>query len=137
MEFYEMPLFVKVVTPSILTSIRWYEEMLDFEVAFAYPDETGSLAMAHLRRTHYQDILLIHDENSTPVNISHIMINLAVNDIHAINQRAAAKDIAAPLTQQPWNAWELTLMTPEKVSLVLTQQLDADKSFQQVMNQLT
>ncbi|MFS1516635.1 hypothetical protein V1503_09090 [Bacillus sp. SCS-151] len=63
MEYYPMPLFVKLSVKNMDDSLKWYNEVINFNSIFELPDKDGNTIMAHIRGEKYQDILLLKDNS--------------------------------------------------------------------------
>lgn len=135
MEFYEMPLFFKIFTNDLEKSKKWYEEKLGFMTIYDLPDPNGTIIMSHLRREKYQDLMLLASDNEKQ-EISNIVVNLAVKNIEQIATGFSSNEMVSPLTEQPWNAKELTICTPEGLQITLSEQKEKNLSFEEVMGQI-
>lgn len=59
MEFYQMPMFNKILVKDIEKSEKWYEKTLDFKSVFKFRNDKNEVLMNHLRLEKYQDLMLI------------------------------------------------------------------------------
>lgn len=134
MEFYEMPLFIKIFTNNLEASKKWYEEKLGFTTVYDFPNPNGAVIMSHLRREKCQDFMLIAGEFEYQKD-SHIIVNLAVKNIEQIANHFSSNEIMHPLTKQPWNAKELTICTLEGLQITLSEQQEKNLNFDEVMGQ--
>ncbi|WP_255195321.1 VOC family protein [Halorarius litoreus] len=137
-DVYPMPLFVRLAVSDVGTSTAWYEA-LGFEVVYSMP------VMAHVRYRRYADVMLAADETqpgagaprATPrgSGIS-IYLNVADESVDDVAERAheAAAEIAVEPHETPWNTREVTLTDPDGYELVFTEVVDADRSFESVMD---
>ncbi|MDX8367057.1 hypothetical protein [Cytobacillus sp. IB215665] len=53
MDYYPMPLFVKLSVENMDYSLKWYNEVIDFKSIFELPDKEGNTIMAHIRGEKY------------------------------------------------------------------------------------
>src|SRR5262245_28051690 len=56
---YVMPAFATLRVGDLEASRRWYVEGLGFAVLAELPGPSGAIALIHLRRWRYQDVLLV------------------------------------------------------------------------------
>lgn len=119
MDFYIMPTFNKIMVNNITESSNWYENFLGFTSLFKFKNEKNEVIMDHLRRSKYQDIMLIQANNFTVGN--GLRLNLSVNNIEEIEQKLTKNDIIEPMIAQPWNAIELTIKDCDGYLITLTQ----------------
>lgn len=119
MDFYIMPTFNKIMVKNIAESSNWYENFLGFTSLFKFKNEKNEVIMDHLRRSKYQDIMLIQANNFTVGN--GLRLNLSVNNIEEIEQKLTKNDIIEPMIAQPWNAIELTIKDCDGYLITLTQ----------------
>jgi len=59
-EYYPMPAFAQLQVADLDRAARWYTEALGFRAIFTMPGPDGSPLLVHLRRSRYQDLLLLH-----------------------------------------------------------------------------
>ncbi|MBP2100419.1 VOC family protein [Enterococcus rivorum] len=133
MEFYPMPLFVKIETASLNDSVRWYQNKLGFISVFDFSNENNMIIMSHLRREKYQDLMLIQADQDKASDS--IVINLNVENIKEIRSKMDKKEIINELKEQPWNVLELTVRSFEGTMISLTEQINPDKTFEEVFDQ--
>ncbi|MED0666502.1 VOC family protein [Pseudobacillus badius] len=140
MEFYPMPLFVKLSVSHMENSLSWYKEVLHFKSVFEWPGKDGQPIMAHIRGSKYQDILLVsapepHDKEA---NGKGIVLNLSVKEVDVYFQnasRAHAIIVEGPV-DRPWNARELVLKDPDGYLITLSMGINREKSFDDVIGQM-
>lgn len=130
----KLPLFIKIFTNNLEASKKWYEEKLGFTTVYDFPNPNGAVIMSHLRREKYQDFMLIAGEIEYQKD-SHMIVNLAVKNIEQIANRFSSDEIMHPLTEQPWNAKELTICTLEGLQITLSEQQEKNLNFDEVMGQ--
>ncbi|WP_214484192.1 VOC family protein [Bacillus sp. SM2101] len=139
MEYYPMPLFVKLSVKNMDDSLKWYNEVINFNSIFELPDKEGNTIMAHIRGEKYQDILLLKDNSQDKCSKQGIVVNLSVEDVHQFFERALAantKVIEGPI-DQPWNARELILKDPNDYTITLSMQINNDKSMDEITRGLS
>ena len=59
LSIYVMPACATLTVSDLDASRRWYVDGLGFAVLAQVPGPTGSVALLHLRRWRYQDLLLV------------------------------------------------------------------------------
>lgn len=133
MDFYPMPLFVKIETANLSDSTDWYQDKLGFISVFDFSNEEGTIVMSHLRRKKYQDLMLIQTDQ--PETKDSIIINLNVENINEIRCKMNQYEIVDDLKKQPWNALEITIRSFEGTMITLTEQIDSVKPFEEIFNQ--
>lgn len=136
-DFYIMPMFVKLEVKSVEESTKWYREALGFSSVFELPGGDGSVVMAHLRGTKYQDILLIQNKTApSPANSGGVVIHFSTNDIDSLDQKVRAKNaeiIEGPVIR-PWNAREIVIKDLDGYVIAFSSQIDGSKAFDEVMD---
>lgn len=131
MEFYQMPMFNKILVNDIEKSEKWYEKALGFESVFKFRNEKNEVLMNHLRLNKYQDIMLIQATDFIVGNASYL--NVLVEDIENLATRISPKVVIAPIMQQPWNAIEMTVKDPDGHLITLTQSNISKEDFELLM----
>ena len=58
-KYYPMPAFVQLQVADLDRAAHWYAEALEFRAIFTMPGPDGNPILIHLRRSRYQDILLV------------------------------------------------------------------------------
>ncbi|WP_180809495.1 glyoxalase [Staphylococcus sp. 17KM0847] len=91
--------------------------------------------MNHLRLAKYQDIMLIAQEDFEVGNASYL--NLLVSDITHYADTISPQFIVSELTDQPWNAKELTIKDPDGHLITLTQPNITDIDFNTLIKTVT
>ncbi|MGG3928611.1 VOC family protein [Metabacillus fastidiosus] len=136
MEFYPMPLFVKMFVSNMEISLRWYKDVLNFQSVFELPDKNGETTMAHIRGKKYQDIMLLSKQSDCETNREGVILNLAVDDIDkfAIRAAKAGAEVKEGPVDRPWNARELVLKDPDGYVITLSMMIDKGKAFDDVID---
>lgn len=140
MEFYPMPLFVKLFVSSMEESLCWYKEVLRFESVFELPGNDGKTVMAHIRGQKYQDIMLVSEseQNDRNSNGKGVILNFSVENVDLIAEKASKANVIAvegPI-DRPWNARELVLRDPDGYLITLSMGIDKEKAFDDVISQV-
>ena len=133
MEFYQMPMFNKVLVKDIEKAEKWYEKTLDFKSVFKFRNDKNEILMNHLRLEKYQDLMLISQTDFEVGNS--IYLNILVKDIEEKSQNISQKFIVTQLKEQPWNAKEMTIKDPDGHLITLTQSNISDTDFEKLMKQ--
>ena len=132
MEFYQMPLFNKLLVKDIEKAEKWYKHTLGFRSVFKFRNEDNEIIMNHLRLKKYQDIMLIQSDDFISGNGCYI--NILVEDIQTITNSISEKYVLQPLEQMPWNAIEMTIVDPDGYQITLTESNIKDEDFEKLMN---
>ncbi|TDM40925.1 VOC family protein [Macrococcoides canis] len=132
MEFYQMPLFNKLLVKDIEKAEKWYHHTLGFQSVFKFRNEENEVIMNHLRLKKYQDIMLIQSDDFTSGN--GCFINILVDDIETIAKSISEKYVLQPLEQMSWNAKEMTIVDPDGYQITLTESNIKDEDFEKLMN---
>ncbi|ARQ05745.1 VOC family protein [Macrococcoides canis] len=135
MEFYQMPLFNKILVRDIEKAEKWYKHTLGFRSVFKFRNEDNEVIMNHLRKEKYQDIMLIQCDDFTSGNGCYI--NILVDDIETIASSISEKYILQPLDQMPWNAMEITIVDPDGYQITLTKSNIRNEDFEKLMNSVS
>ncbi|HHD0804312.1 TPA: VOC family protein [Staphylococcus aureus] len=133
MEFYQMPMFNKVLVKDIEKAEKWYEKTLGFKSVFKFRNDKNEVLMNHLRLEKYQDLMLISQTDFEVGNS--IYLNILVKDIEEKSQNISQKFIVTQLEEQPWNAKEMTIKDPDGHLITLTQSNISDTDFEKLMKQ--
>jgi len=133
MEFYQMPMFNKVLVKDIEKAEKWYEKTLGFKSVFKFRNDKNEVLMNHLRLEKYQDLMLISQTGFEVGNS--IYLNILVKDIEEKSQNISQKFIVNQLEEQPWNAKEMTIKDPDGHLITLTQSNISDTDFEKLMKQ--
>lgn len=132
MEFYQMPLFNKLLVKNIEKADKWYKHTLGFRSVFKFRNEDNEIIMNHLRLKKYQDIMLFQSDDFISGNGCYI--NILVEDIETITNSISEKYVLQPLEQMPWNAMEMTIVDPDGYQITLTESNIKDEDFEKLMN---
>ncbi|WP_414045346.1 VOC family protein [Macrococcus equi] len=135
MEFYQMPLFNKILVRDIEKAENWYRHTLGFQSVLKFRYESNEVIMNHLRLKKYQDIMLIQSDDFTSGN--GCFINLLVDDIETIAKSISEKYVLQPLEQMPWNAIEMTIIDPDGYQITLTESNISDEDFEKLMGSVS
>ena len=133
MEFYQMPMFNKVLVQDIEKAEKWYEKTLGFKSVFKFRNDKNEVLMNHLRLEKYQDLMLISQRDFEVGNS--IYLNILVKDIEEKSENISGKFIVSQLEEQPWNAKEMTIKDPDGHLITLTQSNISDTDFEKLMKQ--
>ncbi|MEC2074624.1 VOC family protein [Metabacillus fastidiosus] len=136
MEFYPMPLFVKMSVNNIEISLSWYKDVLNFQSVFELPDKDRKTVMAHIRGKKYQDIMLVSKQSDCESKGEGVILNFAVDDIDKFAIRAAkiGAEVKEGPVDRPWNARELVLKDPDGYVITLSMMIDKGKAFDDVID---
>ncbi|GAA3936584.1 hypothetical protein GCM10023085_17520 [Actinomadura viridis] len=124
---YGMPMFVTVPTPDLEASRDFWVRGLGFVDLFSVPGR-----LTHLRRWAFQDVLLVPAEEAGRLPAMSVGFSCVLGQLDQIAERC--EGLVAGCTggprEMPWNAIELTVVTPENVRVVMTaaQPLDPDSA---------
>ena len=120
MDYYQMPMFNKLLVSDIQKAAKWYEKTLGFNSVFKFRNDKNEVLMEHLRLEKYQDIMLISSDNFEVGNATYL--NILVKDI-----------IVEQLEEKPWNAKEMTIKDLDGHLLTLTHSNITDKDFKKLI----
>jgi len=122
-ETYPMPSFVTLLVRDLAASVRWYRNVLGFEIVFSFTEAGPFPQMAHLRWTKYADLLLrpgtTEGEAGCGVSIS---FQTPLENVDALAERAAQSG-ARILTEpgnRPWNTREFSVADLDGYQLSFT-----------------
>ncbi|UBH22404.1 VOC family protein [Macrococcus armenti] len=132
MEFYQIPLFNKILVKDIKKAEKWYRHTLGFQSIFKFRNENNEVIMNHLRLEKYQDIMLIQSVDFKSGN--GCFINILVDDIETIAKSISEKYVLQSLEQMPWNAKEMTIVNPNGYQITLTESNISDEDFENLMD---
>ncbi|MEW6635621.1 MAG: VOC family protein [Actinomycetota bacterium] len=113
--FYRMPTFATLEVHDLRAAARWYHDTLGFRFVFEIRETEERPALIHLRRAHYQDLLLVSTSTAAPAELrdAHGGIKLTFRveeDVDALADQAT--DAGAHIVEGPvdtlWNAREVT-----------------------------
>jgi predicted lactoylglutathione lyase len=138
-DIYPMPLFVRLTVEDLSASVAWYRA-LGFAVVYEMP------VMAHLRYRTYADVMLVGEqsdlrddaERDATTKGAGVQVYLTVEEesVDDVAARATAYGVDSDGPRETgWNTRELTLRDPDGYELVFAEQLDANRSFEDVMGE--
>ncbi|MCI2775191.1 VOC family protein [Staphylococcus petrasii] len=131
MEFYQMPMFNKILVNNIEKATKWYEKTLGFKSIFKFRNDKNEVLMNHLRLEKYQDIMLISSDEFEVGNATYL--NILVKDISDLEERISSKFVVDQLEEKPWNAKEMTIKDLDGHLLTLTQSNINETDFEKLM----
>ncbi|MGX7828482.1 VOC family protein [Actinokineospora sp. 24-640] len=133
----DMPNFAVLLVSDLDSSLRWYTEGLGFWVEKQLTGPDGQLAVVHLRRAQYRDMLLrpAREELDGPLGRG-IRLSFTVNAETEASMREIAERLAAlpqgsvngPLAT-PWNTIDVEATDPDGYVVVLTTVADRARTW--------
>lgn len=140
---YGMPMFATLLVRDIRATVSWYTEGLGFIDLFTMPGPEGDPALVHLRRWHFQDLLVRPAPGPvSPGSGCTLSFAAVFDEIDALADRARAHGggrVDGP-ADTPWNTRDLTTADPDGNAVIFTAarppQL-ADAAFSEQMRQLS
>jgi catechol 2,3-dioxygenase-like lactoylglutathione lyase family enzyme len=140
---YVMPAFATLRVSDLEASRRWYVEGLGFEVLADLPGPSGDVALIHLRRWRYQDLLLVPGRapDSPPAHGVRLTFSAYGSDLEELAAQARAiggGGVEGP-SPTPWNTRDVLARDPDGYEVVFTDVLPAelrDPDFAQRMEQV-
>ncbi len=126
-EIYPMPAFAQLQVANLDYATRWYTSILKFRTIFSMPGQDGNPIMVHLRRSRYQDLLLIRAQKPRESSIvAGVTLYFQFEDdwdaLAALAERARQTEtslVEGPL-DTPWNTREVRLYDLDGYHLVFT-----------------
>jgi len=128
-DIYPMPAFAQLQVADLDRATRWYTNILGFRVIFAMPGPDGSPQLIHLRRSRYQDLLLVRSrqprEPGIPAGVGVALYVQFEDDWDALAtlaERARQTEgcvVEGPI-DTPWNTREVKLLDLDGYRLVFT-----------------
>jgi uncharacterized glyoxalase superfamily protein PhnB len=121
---YAMPMFLRLAAGDPLRTLDFFTRALDFDVMFRGPDAGGVPVLVHLRRSKYQDVLVMPSRQAVQPAMA-LSVSFTVADADALDalaeriRRHAPETLAGPI-DTPWNARELTVRDPDGNAFVFT-----------------
>src|SRR5690606_10092039 len=119
---YGMPAFAKLAVADLAATVAWFTGALDFIELFTMPGPDGP-ALVHLRRWRYQDILVVPAPGQAQPIGPAIQLTFAAEfeelDGLAARAKAAGATVDGPV-DTPWNARDLTVTSPDGLTVVFT-----------------
>lgn len=118
-EVYPMPLFALLECDDVARARAFWVEALGFAEMFGLPAPDGSVAMSHLRRRKYQDVMLV--PRTSPLAEGPRGCRLLFDANGELDALAARARQAAPTGRSrveepvitPWNTRELRVTDPD------------------------
>jgi catechol 2,3-dioxygenase-like lactoylglutathione lyase family enzyme len=130
LSIYVMPSFATLSVSDLERSRRWYVEGLGFALLAEVPGPSGDVALVHLRRWRYQDLLLV--PASSPLSPAPRGIRLTFSahgtDLDALVAQARATGggrVEGP-SATPWNTLDVLAFDPDGYEVVFTARLSPD-----------
>ncbi|WP_338757904.1 VOC family protein [Nocardia vulneris] len=123
--YYGMPMFLTVPTADFAASADFWLRGLGFIDIFTIPGQ-----LIHLRRWAFQDVLLVAGEPADAAPAMRVDFSCVPSQIDEIASRC--EELVPGSTrgprEMPWNALELTVITPERAHVVMTAARPIDPS---------
>ncbi len=145
LSIHVMSAFATLAVSHLERSQRWYVEGLGFALLASVPGPSGEVALLHLRRWRYQDLLLVparHPFPSTPMDRG-IRLTFSAHgiDLEALvaPARATGGGTVEGPTATPWNTLDVLARDPDGYEAVFTSSLPAhqqDSAFAARMEQV-
>lgn len=114
---YGMPMYVTVPTGDLAASVEFWTGGLGFVDLFSIPGR-----LTHLRRWAFQDVLLAAGTPAAGASAVRIGVSCVLSQIEPIAARC--EELRPGCTEgpreMPWNSVELTVVTPENATVVMT-----------------
>ena len=120
---YGMPMFATLLARDLAATVSWYTEGLGFTDLFTRPGPDGAPIMVHLRRWHFQDLLVRPArEPVTPGGGCQLSFAAVHGEIDALAERARAHGGGRVdgLADTPWNTRDLTTADPDGHVVIFT-----------------
>lgn len=113
--FYRMPAFATLEVHDLRAAARWYHDTLGFRFVFEIRETEEKPGLIHLRRAHYQDVLLVSASAESPAEFRDprggvkltFRIEEDVDELAARAAAAGAHVVEGPVDTS-WNAREVT-----------------------------
>jgi len=140
-EYYPMPSFPTLAVNNLAESVRWYQEVLGFQLVFEMPGKSGHSMLTHLRWLKFADLLLVPDQSQTSkpkgvgVSLNFAMVNQTVDELAKRITKMNGSILSRPV-DKPWNAREMTVLDPDGYRLVFTQPINKEMSFDNVVDNI-
>ncbi len=129
LSIYVMPSFATLAVSNLEHSQHWYVEGLGFALLASVPGPSGEVALIHLRRWRYQDLLLVPERrplSSTPVD-PRIRLTFSAHgtDLEALvaSARATGGGSVEGPTATVWNTLDVLARDPDGYEVVFTSRL--------------
>ncbi len=127
LSIYVMPSFATLAVSNVERSQRWYVEGLGFALLAEVPGPSGEVALIHLRRWRYQDLLLFPARSPLPPTDRGIRLTFSAHgtDLDALvaSARATGGGSVEGPTATPWNTLDVLARDPDGYEVVFTSTL--------------
>jgi len=132
----DMPNFAILVVSDLQKSLKWYTDGLGFWVEKQLDGPDGQLAVVHLRRAQYRDLLLRPAREPLPeprgrgVRLSFTFFEETEETMKALAERLATIPVGTvegPLST-PWNTVDVVATDPDGYVVVMTTAADRTKA---------
>lgn len=130
MDIYVMPAFATLSVSDLDRSRHWYVAGLGFALLAEVPGPSGSVALLHVRRWRYQDLLLVPARHPIVATARGIRLTFSAHgaDLDALVARARMTPggtVEGP-TPTPWNTLDVVARDLDGYEIVFTTQLPAE-----------
>ncbi len=130
LSIYVMPAFATLAVSNLERSRRWYVEGLGFALLAEIPGPSGDVALMHLRRWRYQDLLLVPARSPLSSTARGIRLTFSAHgtDLDALVAQARATgggSVEGPAAT-PWNTLDVLARDPDGYEVVFTARLPPD-----------
>lgn len=145
LSIYVMPCFTTLAVSHLEHAQRWYIEGLGFALLASVPGPSGEVALIHLRRWRYQDLLLVPARQPLPSTPADRGIRLTFSahgtDLDALvaSARATGGGSVEGPTATPWNTLDVLARDSDGYEVVFTSTLPShlqDPAFATRMEQV-
>lgn len=133
LSIYVMPARATLMVSDLDASRRWYVEGLGFAVLAEVPGPTGGVALLHLRRWRYQDLLLVpgRGPDASPARGIRLTYSAHSADLDALVEQARAVGgniggVVEGPSATPWNTCEVVARDRDSYEIVFTSTLPVD-----------
>lgn len=133
LSIYVMPACATLEVSDLDASRRWYVEGLGFAVLAEVPGPTGGVALLHLRRWRYQDLLLVpgRSPNAVPARGIRLTFSAHGTDLDALVEQARAVGgsiggVVEGPSATPWNTCDVVARDRDGYEIVFTSMLPVD-----------
>ncbi len=133
LSIYVMPACATLTVSDLAASRRWYVEGLGFAVLAEVPGPSGGVALLHLRRWRYQDLLLVPDRRPDAPPARGIRLTFSAHgaDLDALVEQARAVGgsvggVVEGPSATPWNTRDMVARDPDGYEVVFTSTLPVE-----------
>jgi catechol 2,3-dioxygenase-like lactoylglutathione lyase family enzyme len=131
LSIYAMPAFATLSVSDLERSRRWYVEGLGFVTLAEVPGPSGDVALIHLRRWRYQDLLLVRARGPLSSGNRGIRLTFSAHGtgLDALVTQARATgggSVEGPMAT-PWNTLDVLARDPDGHEVVFTSRLPPDQ----------